>query len=760
VLRKVFSTWPHVLRALAMAMAALSIAWGIALPSGVVAALVGAALGPIAGHFLGRSRLRLWVVLVGIALFAFLSYELAAFALRSDLIPGHLGIGRTMRAAAVLRFGSVALAITASLRALAVRRPVTVGLELLAVAAAVPLTFAAHRDGVIARPLWLSDWAWQNGIDPTDIFLAIGGTGVGVLALLLLAEGRSRRALSAFAALLLLTVFAIFGLRLIGVPTPNPIDSLGLEGDGGATDAGLGDDNGGKADAGADGGARGRGGGGEDDGGEAATSEGLDGGGEGRTPPDGGSQDVPPDLDKASADGKSAAPMAVVLLDDDYSPPSQNYYLREEALSQFNGTRLVHTTRADVDLDAPGSFPSEETPVRDAPTLMGRSLVRTTVALLVEHPHPFALETPTLMAPAQNPNPSRFKRAYRVESLAQGADYKDFFGRAAGDASWSPEVRAHYLEGPDDPRYLALAREIVNRLPASRRSDPFSKAVAIKLRLDDTSIYSTKRRYAGAADPTADFLFGDRTGYCVHFAHAAVFLWRALGIPARVSTGYMVEEDSRHGGSAILVRSGDAHAWPELYLDGYGWVILDIAPKTNLDPPMSSVDGDLQRLLGEMARSMPPPPDENGLRKPGHILRELALGTLAGLALLLLALYTAKVWRRVVPFLAGERALPRVGYRSMLDMLSEVGVSRRFGESREAFARRVRPLAPSFVALTGLHVAAKLGPPAAAREAKPGVARTAWRDGLAAVRGEIRKRVRPARRILGILNPTSFFGSR
>jgi protein-glutamine gamma-glutamyltransferase len=96
----------------------------------------------------------------------------------------------------------------------------------------------------------------------------------------------------------------------------------------------------------------------------------------------------------------------------------------------------------------------------------------------------------------------------------------------------------------------------------------------------------------------------------------------------------------------------------------------------------------------------------------------------------------------------------------MLDMLSEVGLSRHFGESREAFARRVRPLAPSFVALTGLHVAAKLGPPAAAREAKPGIARTAWRDGLSAVRREIRKKVRPARRIVGILNPTSFFGSR
>ena len=40
--------------------------------------------------------------------------------------------------------------------------------------------------------------------------------------------------------------------------------------------------------------------------------------------------------------------MAVVLLDDDYSPPSGAYYFRQEVWSQFNGTRLISTRRADV----------------------------------------------------------------------------------------------------------------------------------------------------------------------------------------------------------------------------------------------------------------------------------------------------------------------------------------------------------------------------------------------------------------------------
>ena len=51
--------WPQALRVLAMALAALSIAWGIALPSGVVAAAVGAGAGVLLGQRLGRSTLRL-----------------------------------------------------------------------------------------------------------------------------------------------------------------------------------------------------------------------------------------------------------------------------------------------------------------------------------------------------------------------------------------------------------------------------------------------------------------------------------------------------------------------------------------------------------------------------------------------------------------------------------------------------------------------------------------------------------------------------
>lgn len=71
------------------------------------------------------------------------------------------------------------------------------------------------------------------------------------------------------------------------------------------------------------------------------------------------------------------------------------------------------------------------------------------------------------------------------------------------------------------------------------------------------------------------FLNESHQGYCMHYASAAVLLLRAQGIPARYVSGY----------TATLERPGRtdvpdsaAHAWVELYLDGYGWYPLEVTP--------------------------------------------------------------------------------------------------------------------------------------------------------------------------------------
>lgn len=817
-LLRVLAGWRHPTRAVAMALAAFSLSWGVALGEALAAAMIGAVLGVVAGELLGRSRVRTAVGLGGLGLLALVLWRVAAIAVGTETLAELAGPANALVTASVLRFGALAFSSVAALRMAAVRRPTVMALELGLVTVAFTSVFASHREGVIARPLWLSDWAWQQGIDPAQVLLCIGGGAVTLLAVLLVAETRSGRALSSLVMLVMLALSAVGLVQVVGAPTPESMSELGISDaglgqpprqtpdagghgpnqgpDGGGNGGGRGQDGGlggGGPDGGADGGAGGQGGdaggdggsssggdgsggsSGGDDAGDGGASSGGDGGDaamphlidlDGGT---GGSRDggrpPPPSASERLSDDQSPsnspAPMAVVVFDDDYSPPSGAYYFRQEVWSQFTGARLSPTTRTDVDGDVVDDFPTMDTRVRDEVGATGRTRVHGLIAAIAEHTHPFALESPVRYLPAPNPNPQRFRRAWRFESLAQTVDFRRLIGHGAGDPRWTAEVRGYYTQAHPDPRYHELAQRVVNqRLPQRLRTDPFAQALAIKLYLDHELIYSTRARHQGVPDPTSDFLFGNRTGYCVHFAHSAVFLWRSLGIPARISAGYHSDESNRRGGSTVLLRGGDAHAWPELYVTGYGWIVLDIAAERNLDPPGQGTDDDLQRILGEMARQQPPVPDQPPPRerpRQHHYGRDFGYGLLVTIGAVLAVLYAIKAWRRVRVTLSGARSLPRVGYRKALDLLAEAGLAREHGEPRERFAVRVAEVVPTFEKLTAMHMEARLGRPAPDAEA---FKRAAWRDGLKALRRELGAGTKRSRRVLGWLNPASWLDAR
>ncbi|MES0833540.1 transglutaminaseTgpA domain-containing protein [Nocardiopsis tropica] len=78
------------------------------------------------------------------------------------------------------------------------------------------------------------------------------------------------------------------------------------------------------------------------------------------------------------------------------------------------------------------------------------------------------------------------------------------------------------------------------------------------------------------ADPLSHFLLEDRVGYCEQFAGAMAVMARQADIPARVAVGYTAGERMGDGRWAVTV--GDAHAWPELYFEGAGWVRFEPTP--------------------------------------------------------------------------------------------------------------------------------------------------------------------------------------
>lgn len=709
-------------------------AWPLTLGGAVVAAFVGAATGALAGRGLAGTRLRLWVILLAGIVSLWTVLGGLALVGRGSFLAQALGPVAALELTEVAVFGVGAFLVSGMLRAASVRRPFLAALEVAGIGLAFSQLVVAHRHGSINRPFELADRILAEGGDPTNAILGIGVTAAGVMALFLLAERNAWRSLIhlALAALFLGGVASFLS-------TPEPPDVLGLRAQG---------------SKGEDGDQEGRGGGQSGGGpGDAAherqrrTAEDLEFRDE---------YDQPP----------NRVPVAVVLFHDDYSSPSGTYYFRQTAFSQYNGRRLVAAMEPGIDQDAQVGFPLGRVEVVGAPDAdVDRVAVETTVALLASHPNPIGLEAPAVLSPAPNPNPARFRRLYEVESHAMDAGPIDLLGQPVGDPSWDGETRTHYTELPDDPRYRELAARIVAEvLPPDLREDPVAKAVAITTYLGKKGTYSLRSKHADAEDPTGHFLFGDLTGYCVHFAHAATYLMRAVGIPARVSAGYAVPESNRRGGSALVLTSSDAHAWPEIHLTDVGWVAFDVAVENVVSSMPPPPDPDLQRLLGELARGEEPIPVDGERGQSLWASLRAAFGTLAqgaGVAavLLLLSLVAVKLGRRLAPRFASPASLPRVAYRAVLDALADVAVLRRFGESREAFARRVRTTVPSLDELTRLHLAARYGGPAAL----PGDGPAAAAGGNGApdeirrlvqeVAGELRRAVPWWRRLAGALVP-------
>ena len=614
----------------------------LATPEGLVAGLVGTIAAYLVAHRLDRAGLRLASgAALGLVTVS-LGQLLSHFVLEWGVGGGPTV---TLALADVCALGLGTLGAFFVLRLLAARRRIFSVVELGVVIGAVAHAFVEHRHQRIHQPRALSDWAWSRGLDPELLLAVFGVAAVAVAVLLLL---RVRRAPRLLAVLLLLLFGGLALVLLSGTPRLNSATDT--------NDLGL------------------------------TKSESEQGKGKGR------GSSKPPD------------PVAVAVLHDEL-PDADVLYFRQMVRSRLLGDRLVEDTSGQFDLDVPTRLSAgapTQVSLPQVPAFHRR--LRTSMYLLVDHAQLFGLAFPVGLSPLENPNPRRFVAAYDVESLFPIRPIERLLGHQALPPSWPESERRHYLEIPADPRYVELSNRLVREVDPRFVGDDVMKALAIKRYLEKKGFYSLAEKTLEGDDPTARFLFGDLKGYCVHFAHAAVFLLRSQGIPARVALGYGVQTSQRGAGSAVLIYSNAAHAWPELYLDGVGWVTFDIYPERSDEPVARHVDQDLETALGELARK-----DATGGKAADPRSRlvipwaALGLGLGALVAMLLAAAYGIKIVRRLT------RRSHRHVYRGVLDRLSDQGGVRRFGESRERHAARYKALAPSFGPLTQTHLRLALG---------------------------------------------------
>ena len=74
------------------------------------------------------------------------------------------------------------------------------------------------------------------------------------------------------------------------------------------------------------------------------------------------------------------------------------------------------------------------------------------------------------------------------------------------------------------------------------------------------------------------FLETSKQGYCIHYATAATLMLRALGVPARFTSGFAVTVGEDDVGKPVYVTDANAHAWVEVFFEDYGWLPFEVTP--------------------------------------------------------------------------------------------------------------------------------------------------------------------------------------
>jgi transglutaminase-like putative cysteine protease len=268
-------------------------------------------------------------------------------------------------------------------------------------------------------------------------------------------------------------------------------------------------------------------------------------------------------------------------------------YWRAAALPEFDGDQwtLPETILDDVDgqlnAAAPGAVRNQQ-----LTTILGLE------GALV----PAAAE-PVL---AEGPGLGFNSLTYTLVKTTSELDRGDTYSIDSQMPRFSPDaLRATSTGSPPDPVFLQLPDDLPQVVGDTARevtaveTTPFDQMVALQDWFRTEFTYSTDIP-DGHGNSAIETFLEDRVGYCEQFAGTFAAMARSLDIPTRVAVGFtqgQVQDDGTY-----LVLGRNAHAWPEVWFDGYGWVPFEPTPGRGM-PGAEAYTGVLPQQAGD-----PPPP--------------------------------------------------------------------------------------------------------------------------------------------------------
>ncbi|HTR69772.1 MAG TPA: DUF3488 and transglutaminase-like domain-containing protein [Mycobacteriales bacterium] len=251
-------------------------------------------------------------------------------------------------------------------------------------------------------------------------------------------------------------------------------------------------------------------------------------------------------------------------------------YLRLTSLDMFNGT----TFSAPVLRATASASPSEDLPVTRPP---GREVTTTVTADTQTDLH--WLPVPTTLVGTDVGDRWRYDTAtatvFSASTTTSGLSY------TTRSVPNNPSLSELTASGTPDrgmvddltvPKSLSPKVAALTRRVTAGTTNDFQAALAIqRFFTDGRFAYDTTIPADTSADPLGDFLFTTKRGFCQQFATAMAVMARLRGIPSRVAVGFTRGVQQPDG--SWLVKTHDAHAWPELWFQDAGWLAFEPTPR-------------------------------------------------------------------------------------------------------------------------------------------------------------------------------------
>ena len=165
---------------------------------------------------------------------------------------------------------------------------------------------------------------------------------------------------------------------------------------------------------------------------------------------------------------------------------------------------------------------------------------------------------------------------------AEGSSGTTFTLRHAEREQLPPEPPPGELLTALPPALQAELAPLAQKLTRGATT-PRARAEALEAWFRDNYEYSLTVDLRGEGSALAVFIRERKPAWCTYFASAMAALLRTQGIPARLVGGFVPQEKNPFSG-AMVVRSKDAHAWVEVYLEDEGrFVSFDPTPWRSRD---------------------------------------------------------------------------------------------------------------------------------------------------------------------------------